>query len=203
MNREIQYHDIFADLTTAAHRAYTRGIQTGSGGNLSARIPDQDAMIVKNSGGSFADCTETGKGWIAMEFGGGLLAGEAGKPTREWRLHGALLQALPQVGAVVHCHSPYSIAWADQHPQIPLATLHSGLKFGCEIPVVDVPYAVVPEEALPGIIRLFEENPNLPAFVLRGHGIVAVGKNAIAAEHAAELVEETAQIAFLQSLLKR
>lgn len=44
-------------LEEAAHRAYTRGIQTGNGGNLSARA--DFGMIVKSSGGSFADCLAT------------------------------------------------------------------------------------------------------------------------------------------------
>ena len=38
--------DIEKDLIEAAARAYRRGIQTGSGGNLSARIPGKDLMVV-------------------------------------------------------------------------------------------------------------------------------------------------------------
>ena len=197
------YSKLYKDMTVAAHRAYTRGIQTGSGGNMSARIPGQEAMVVKNSGGSFADCTEQGAGWLATDFDGKLLEGETGKPTREWQLHAALLRALPDAGAIVHFHSPHAIALADQHDQIPLTTWQSGRKFGCAIPVVDVPAAVVPPEAMPPILKLFEENPALPGFVLRGHGLVAVGKNAVAAEHAAELIEETAQITVLQHLLRK
>lgn len=197
----MSYESIYRDMTLAAHRAYSRGIQTGSGGNMSARIPDRDAMIVKSSGGSFADCTETGSGWVATDFDGALLPNESGKPTREWLLHGALLKALPKVGAIVHFHSPYAVAWAQEHDEIPLTTWHSGLKFGCPIPVVDVPAAVVPAQEIPRILKLFEENPALPGFVLRGHGLVAVGKNAVAAEHAAELIEETAKITVLEQLL--
>jgi len=199
----MSYQKIYEDLTLAAHRAYTRGLQTGSGGNMAARIPETNAMIVKNSGGSMGDCTGEGNGWIAMEFGGTLLPGESGKPTREWLLHATLLKALPQYGAVVHFHSPWTIAWAHSHAELPLVTWHSELKMECPIPVVDVPAAVVPEEAMPQILSLFEQNPKLCAFILKGHGMVVVGKNAVAAEHMAELVEETAQICVLQSLLAK
>lgn len=199
----MDYSEIYQDMTLAAHRAYSRGIQTGSGGNMAARIAGSDAMIVKNSGGSFGDCTELGKGWIATDFDGKPLQGENGKPTREWLLHATLLKALPKVGAIVHFHSPYAVAWAQEHDEIPLTTWHSGLKFGCPIPVVDVPAAVVPPQSMEDIVRLFEENPDLPGFVLRGHGLVAVGKTAVAAEHAAELIEETAQITVLEHLLKK
>ena len=44
-----EYRDIYKDLTTAAHRAYDRGIQTGSGGNLSEKIPGNAGMVVKLS----------------------------------------------------------------------------------------------------------------------------------------------------------
>lgn len=199
----MSYAKIYEDLTLAAHRAYTRGIQTGSGGNMAARIPGTGAMVVKNSGGSFGDCTETGSGWLAMNFDGTLLEGESGKPTREWLLHATLLNALPQYQAVVHFHSPWSIAWANTHDNIPLVTWHSELKMKYAIPVVDVPAAVVPAEYMPEILKLFEKTPDLCGFILKGHGMVALGKTAVAAEHMAEQIEETAQIAVLESLLEK
>lgn len=197
------YLDIYHDLTLAAHRAYTRGIQTGSGGNMAVRVPDTDTMIVKSSGGSFADCRDEGKGWLAMHFDGSLLPCEKGKPTREWLLHATLLQALPQYEAVVHFHSPWAIAWANSHDCIPLVTWHSQLKMKHEIPVLDVPAAVVPAEYMPQILNLFEQTPDLCGFILKGHGLVALGGTAVAAEHMAEQIEETAQIAVLEHLLSR
>lgn len=197
------YSAIYQDMTLAAHRAYTRGIQTGSGGNMSARIPGEDAMIVKNSGGSFIDCTDGGKGWIATDYNGKLCEGESGKPTREWQLHAALLKALPHVGAVVHCHSVYSITWAADHDILPLVTWHSELKMKTPVPVLDIPAAVVPAERLDEVVELFRSNPDLYGVILKGHGVVAVGKNAVDAEHAAELIEETAQIAVLEHMLRK
>ena len=197
-----RYETIFSELTTAAHRAYAHGLQAGSGGNLSARLPEHRAMLVKASGGSFADCSAHGAGWVAVGFDGQPLENGGEKPTREWRLHAALLEALPAVGAVVHCHSPWAVAWSAGHGEIPAATWQSGLKLGGAVPVLDIKAAVVPPEALGRVRALFVEKPNLPAFVLRGHGLVAVGKNAVEAEHVAELVEETAKVCVLQALLR-
>lgn len=197
-----KYIACYEDLTIAAHRAYTRGVQTGSGGNLSVRIPGEEGMIVKSSGGSFADCDTKGNGWVAMNFDGTLKKGEKGKPTREWRLHSVLLEHLEGCNAVVHTHSPYAIAWADKHKDIPLVTWHSELKIGCALPVFDVHAAVVPKKDIEIILKTLQENTNLPAIILRGHGLVVTGKNAVAAEHMAELVEETAQIAVLENMLR-
>ncbi len=55
---------------------------------------------------------------------------------------------------------------------------------------------------IPVIRRLFEDHPDLCGFILEGHGIVAIGKDAVEAEHTAELIEETAQIAWLQAIGK-
>ena len=49
--------------------------------------------------------------------------------------------------------------------------------------------------------NLLTEKPELRAFVQSGHGIFGLGKDITHAEHNAELVEETAQIAFLISSL--
>ena len=62
--------------------------------------------------------------------------------------------------------------------------------------------AVLPED-MPRVVSLFEAHPTLPAVLLVGHGIVAVGENVLEAEHVAELVEETAQIAWLQEVGKK
>ena len=200
MNQSEKAKPLLKDLTVAAHRAYQRGIQTGSGGNLSVRVPGQNNMIVKASGGSFADCTEYGEGYITTNFEGTPVAGETGKPTREALLHGTIYKTLSSVGGVVHCHSPWAIAFSFQKKDLPMVTWHSQLKFGCEIPVLDVEAAVVPKEELQKIEKMLEKNPKLPAFILVGHGVVAMGKNAIDAEHVAEMVEETAQIAMLKAL---
>ena len=78
---------IYEQLETASHRAYTRGIQTGNGGNLSARF--DKGMIVKSSGGSLADCNKEGEGFVETTLEGDVLS-ENGKPKREVFLHGLM-----------------------------------------------------------------------------------------------------------------
>ena len=54
------------------------------------------------------------------------------------------------------------------------------------------------KEYFPMVEEIYRENPDLPGFLLVDHGLVAVGKDAINAEHTAELIEETAQVAILK-----
>lgn len=42
-------YEIAEKLVIASKRAYNRGIQTGSGGNVSARIPGTETMLVKQA----------------------------------------------------------------------------------------------------------------------------------------------------------
>lgn len=193
--------EAFKKLRIAAERAYGHSLQTGSGGNLSSRDICDGQMIVKSSGGSFADCTDTGEGFTVTDFSGIQVLGFTGKPTREVVLHAMLYQISDEIGGVMHTHSPYAISYAFSHDVLSMTTWHVQLKFGCDIPILDIPSPMVRPEDMPLVFKLFQDNPKLPAFVLRGHGIVAVGRDVLEAEHNAELVEETAKIAVLKELL--
>ncbi len=189
------------ELVLACRRAYGRGIQTGSGGNVSARFPGKDCMIVKASGGSFGDAHA--EGFVVTDFDGTLIEG-AGKPTREAVLHGYLYRICPWANAVVHVHSPYAIAVASRKKPLAFSTWHSRLKLpGDEIPVLYIPSPIVRTEDFPLVGALYEKTPDLQAFLLVDHGVVAVAGDAINAEHTAELVEETAQVAYLKAVLDK
>lgn len=188
------------DMILAASRAYTRGIQTGSGGNFSARVPGKDLMILKSSGGSFMDANR--KNLLITDFEGNVISGK-GKPTREAKLHGLIYKIAPNVNGIMHCHAPWSISWASTKKSLDEVTLHTQLKFGCSIETLDVKAPIVGKEDFHLVETLFEKTPELPAFLLVDHGIVAVGDNIINAEHNAELVEETAMIALLKACVKK
>lgn len=197
MTKEV--YEIAEKLVIASKRAYTRGIQTGSGGNVSARIPGTEQMLVKASGGSLGDCTP--EGFLITDFDGNLIEGE-GKPTREALLHGYIYKMRPDVNAVVHVHSPYAISWSSSKKDLPLVTWHSQLKNPCDFPTLDVHAAMVRPEDVPMVEAMFQKTPGLNAFLLADHGVVAMGKDPLAAEHTAELVEETAQVAILNKLMQ-
>lgn len=194
--------DTLENLALAAQRAYSRGIQTGSGGNLSARVGD-NLMLVKSSGGSFADCDASGNGFVLTDLDGVVQEGLPGKPTREVFLHGLMYKLRPDVNGIVHSHSPWAITWSFTKEELPMITQHLKLKFKSPIPVMDIDSPMVRPEDESALTGLFRKTPMLPAFILVGHGVVALGKDALEAEHNAELVEETAQIAVLHALMTR
>ena len=185
------------EMITACKRAYQRGIQTGSGGNISIRVPDKEQMIVKSSGASFADSTIDG--FVLTDFSGNVISG-TGKPTREALLHGYLYTINPKINSVIHVHAPYSIIWSSDEETLRRVTWHSQLKLCADIPVLDIPSPMVRTEDFPLIKNIMDTYPDLSAFILKNHGIVAMDRDPINAEHTAELIEETAQIAFFEKL---
>ena len=185
-------------MILAAQRAYTRGIQMGNGGNFSARISGKELMIVKSSGNSFIDANR--QNLLVTDFDGNVISGSS-KPTREALLHGYIYKISPGVGGIMHCHSPWSIAWTSTKKSLDGVTLHMQLKAGNPIEVLDVKTPVVENKDFYLIKELFEKYPDLFAFLLKDHGIVALGDNVLNAEHNAQMVEETAMIAVLKRLM--
>ena len=178
------------DFLRAARRTYESGIQTGTGGNLSVRLDDH-CMLVKPSGFSYGACSE--ENMTVTDFSGKLMLGIY-QPTRESVLHGNLYNRFPDIGGIVHVHSPYAILVSLHYDQVELVTMHSAMKLREPIPIIDVKTQAVEEPELYKVFNAFENNPSLSAFILRGHGIVAIGKTAEKAGQTAELIEETAMI---------
>ena len=184
-------------LIRAAGRAYQIGLQTGNGGNLSCRVPGTDTILIKASGVSFGECTQDN---VVMVDFQGKVVGEAGKPSRELFTHLCIYQKRADIHAIFHSHSPWAIAYAEDSAEIPLMTGHATTKLG-PIPVV-VEEKQATRDFTVAVEDLLTENPGLKAFVQKGHGIFSLGTDIIQAEHNAELVEETAQIALLIGLKK-
>lgn len=188
----------------AARRAYTIGLQTGNGGNLSARLPGRDLVLIKPNGLSFGECSEANLVGTTLE--GEVVLGE-GTPSRELRTHLAVYRLRDDVNGIVHCHCPWAIACAaalgapgapgapGAFGTLPLHTYHAELKLG-PVPVLTVE-GHADETVAREVQRLMREQPGVKAFLQARHGIFALGASVIEAEHTAELVQETAQIAWL------
>ena len=143
-----------------------------------------------------------GDGFVETDFLGNVISGSK-KPTREVFLHGLLYRLMPDAGSIVHTHSPWAVTWSYGHDELPRKTYHSELKIKHRIPVLHIPSPIVRPEDEPVIHTMLEKIPNISAFLLEGHGVVALGKTAKEAEHLAELIEETSQIVVCTTLLNK
>lgn len=185
------------ELLACARRAYAIGLQTGNGGNLSARLAGTDRVVIKSSGTSFGECTIDNL--VTVNLDGEMITGR-GKPSREIKTHLAIYRLRPDVHGIFHSHSPWTIAYAEDAEEIQPLALHARSKLGV-IPVLKIDGHA--DEAVERAVEsLLKSQPDLKAFVQAKHGIFGLAPTITLAEHHAELVEETAQIGWLVELKK-
>ena len=182
-------------LLANAKRAYEIRLQTGNGGNLSGRVPGTDLIIIKASACSFDQCSADKL--ITVTLDGEQVDGD-GLPSQELATHLAIYKQRPDVRGVFHSHSPWAIAYAKLNDTIPTVTLHAKSKLG-RIPVLRHSGESSPATAA-AVKALLTAARSLRAFVQDRHGIFSFASSIELARYNAELVEETAQIAWLMAL---
>lgn len=183
------------ELIAIAQRCSVRGLQTGTGGNISVRVAGRNEVIIKPSGVGFAECTA--ENLLVVDLHGAILRG-TGKPSKDMGFHLGIYRVRDDVGGIVHVHSPWATAWASSGKAMPLPTVHARAKLK-RIPVIPTaPGGGAQREE--EIMAEFSD-PELKAALLADHGSVGVGKTLLAAQHVAELIEETAQVAAMARLI--
>ena len=182
-------------LRDNARRAYAIRLQTGNGGNLSGRIPGADLIVIKASGCSFEQCTTDNL--VTVTLDGEIIDGN-GMPSQELATHLAIYKQRPDVQGIFHSHSPWAIAYASLSETIPTVTFHAKSKLG-RIPVLRLPGNTA-QANLAAIEAALKADPNLRVFVQDRHGIFSFANSVELARYQAELVEETAQIAWAIAL---
>lgn len=193
-----EYLEERAAVAAAQNRCRSQGLQSGNGGNISMRIPGTNLMAVKASNAAFAE--ESVDAVVVADYESNLVTGSK-KPSKESVLHGLIYQRMPEVGAIVHCHSPWANGWSAAGRAIPMVTYHAELKLGGPVPVIDTGGYMVGRDQVAVVLSAFAGPPSVKAVVLQRHGLVAVGKDLEDAACNAELVEETAHTATLDALL--
>jgi L-ribulose-5-phosphate 4-epimerase len=171
------------------HRELTRNeLVSWTAGNISARVPGQDLMVIKPSGVSYdALSAET---MVVTDLDGALVHGDF-SPSSDTAAHAYVYRHLPEIGGIVHTHSTYATAWAARGEPIPCVLTMIADEFGGEIPVG--PFALIGDDAIGrGIVETLRSSRS-PAVLMRNHGPFTVGADAWAAVKAAVLVEDVAR----------
>lgn len=186
-------------LARTAKKAARAGLQGYFGGNLSVRlgayVDGARTFLVKKSGASFARCRP--EDFVEVDPDGRPVGAED-KPTKEIWFHLGIYRERPEVNAIVHVHSPWSIAAGEIHEVFPLCTdqARTHLRYVPMLPPAPAGSADLARHvvaAFAGDVR---------AAILRQHGVVCVGKDLEEAEDLAELLEESALLAVVLSFPK-
>jgi L-ribulose-5-phosphate 4-epimerase len=157
-------------------------------GNVSARVPGRDLLVIKPSGVSYDDLTP--EAMVVTDFDGNLVEGER-NPSSDTAAAGYVYRHMPEVNGVVHTHSTYATAWAARGEAIPCVLTMMADEFGGPIPVG--PFAIIGDDSIGrGIVETLRSHRSR-AVLMQNHGPFTVGSTARAAVKAAVLCEEVAR----------
>jgi len=183
------------DLSYYSVLAYNRVLVSSAGGNNSVRIGDSEEFLITASGLSLGDTKP--ENIITINAKAEKIAGPEGlKPSKESRMHAAIYTLRPDVKAIVHVHPRHCIALSVLGESIPPVTVSAKMKLG-SIPVLP--------ESMPGSDELLRDvkniiptlDPSVHTLLLTRHGIISMGASIMEAYLRADLVEETAHLAYL------
>jgi L-ribulose-5-phosphate 4-epimerase len=175
------------------HGELTRhGLVAWTAGNVSARVPDADLMVIKPSGMAYDDLTP--EAMVVTDLRGELVDGDL-SPSSDTAAHAYVYRHMPQIGGQVHTHSPYATAWAARREPIPCVLTMMGDEFGGEIPVG--PLALIGDDSIGrGVVETLAGSRSR-AVLMANHGVFTVGRDARAAVKTAVLAEDVARTVHL------
>jgi L-ribulose-5-phosphate 4-epimerase len=173
----------------ALHSEVTRNrLVVWTAGNVSARVPGENLMVIKPSGLSYDDITP--ESMVVTDLHGALVDGDLA-PSSDTAAHAYVYRHMPEVGGVAHTHSTYATAWAARGEPVPCVLTMMADEFGGEIPIG--PFALIGDDSIGrGVVETLRASRS-PAVLMRNHGPFTIGRDARAAVKAAVMVEEVAR----------
>ena len=171
------------------HRELTRyQLVIWTAGNVSARVPGHDLLVIKPSGVSYDALTP--ESMVVTDLYGELVDGEH-SPSSDTAAHAYVYRHMPEVGGVVHTHSTYATAWAARSEPIPCVLTMIADEFGGEVPVG--PFALIGDDSIGrGIVDTLRGSRS-KGVLMAGHGPFTIGTDARSAVKAAVMLEDVAR----------
>ncbi len=162
------------------------GLVVWTSGNVSARVPG--GMLIKPSGVPYEELTP--ESMVLCDLDGAPLT-DSLAPSSDAATHGFIYQHMPEVGGIVHTHSPYATAWAVRGEPIPCVMTAMADEFGGEIPCA--PFARIGNEEIGAAVVATLGEHRSKAVLLQNHGVFTIGATAREAVKAAVMCEDVAR----------
>jgi L-ribulose-5-phosphate 4-epimerase len=172
------------------------GLVVWTSGNVSARVPDRPLLVIKPSGVSYDDLTP--ESMVVCDLDGAVVEGDFA-PSSDTAAHAYVYRHRPDVGGVVHTHSPYATAFAARGEPVPCVLTAMADEFGGEIPVG--PFARIGGDDIGKAIVSTLAGSRSPAVLLRNHGVFTIGRTVRDAVKAAVMCEDAARTVHLARAL--
>ena len=177
-----------------------RGLVTYTWGNVSGVDRERGLFVIKPSGVEYDELKPSDM--VVMDLKGNKIEGDM-NPSSDTKTHMVLYNAFPQIGGIVHTHSPYAVGWAQAGEDLPCyGTTHADYFYG-SIPCarhltqeeLDEDYELNTGVT---IVETFKErglDPKaVPAVLCFSHGPFTWGKDPAQAVYHSVVLEECAKM---------
>lgn len=196
--------ELRAQVCTANLELPRRNLVTFTWGNVSGIDRAQGLVVIKPSGVAYEDLTPDRL--VVVELATGRTVEGTLRPSSDTKTHLELYRAFPELGGIVHTHSPYAVAWAQAGQDIPCyGTTHADYFYGAVPCARHLTPAELDEDYEKNtgvaIVETFRERGldpvAMPGVICRSHGPFTWGKDAAQAVYHAAVLEEVARMALL------
>ena len=177
-----------------------RGLVTYTWGNVSGIDRKRGLFVIKPSGVDYDELTPDDL--VVMDLKGNKVEGEL-NPSSDTKTHLVLYNAFPQIGGIVHTHSPYAVGWAQAGRDLPaFGTTHADYFYG-PVPCarhltqeeLDEDYELNTGNSIVETFRERGIDPvAVPGVLCYSHGPFTWGKDAAQAVYHAVVLEECAKM---------
>lgn len=176
-----------AEIVQRSLQAFRSGLFSGTSGNMSCYLRESGQMLITPTSVRYEELRP--QDIVIMRTDGTVIEGQL-QPSSEWRMHAAVYENCPEVGAVFHTHSPYATAFSVIRQSIPAVLIEAHIFLGGDIRCADYATPGTKEVGLNAVPALHERG----GCTLANHGVLAIGSDLSQAYLRAEYIEDLAKI---------
>ena len=180
---------------------YKMGLTSSVSGNHSIRIRGKNSMWITPSGIPRYNLQEKDLVKVKLDTSRKSSHDDRNsctilKPSIEWRMHTSIYNILPKINAVVHTHSPYTLAMAISLNRIEQIIEEAKIVVGDPVIIPNKPSGSIElADAVSSALQRREiGEEQIRAVIIRNHGVVAIGNNIYQARAVIESLEEWTKI---------
>ena len=177
-----------------------RNLVTYTWGNVSGIDRERGLFVIKPSGVEYDELRP--EDLVVMDLDGNKVEGEL-NPSSDTKTHLVLYREFPQIGGIVHTHSPYAVAWAQAGRDIPdyfYGSVPCARNLTPE--EIEADYETNTGRIIVETFRGRGIDPRyVPAVICRNHGPFTWGKDAAQAVYHSVVLEEVAKMSMFTELI--
>ena len=172
------------------------GLVQSTQGNISAADRKQGLMAITPSGMNYDKLIP--EDIVVTDLFGNVVEGDR-NPSTELPVHAYIMRERDDINAIVHTHSPFATALSLVDQEVPPVMIQLGEAVGGSVPIA--PYTAGGQVRLGELAMEAMQEKN--AVLLKNHGVIGVGPTLARALFVAAMVEDTAKVYWIASVMGR